>query len=199
MCLNCAGFDSLQCFLRPGATVFSTGLNLLLAGLAMAAWACWNILLPLSFGRNVWRDFFFQTYFRLLLRSFYVKEQGCSLRRERWVFAVVAPWANVTSTDWCIFNGWKFMLCCSSPGLNEETPLLFPKYVLVCLLICRFCFHYLYKYHHKRKTYFKRLPCATFLRENSPVNVPRSLSNGERVLLKWQLKLINASAKVSTS
>lgn len=142
---------------------------------------------------------FFQTYFRLLLRSFYVKEQGCSLRRERWVFAVVAPWANVTSTDWCIFNGWKFMLCCSSPGLNEKTPLLFSKYVLVCLLICRFCFHYLYKYNHKRKTYFKRLPCATFLRENSPVNVPRSLSNGERVLLKWQLKLINASAKVRTA
>lgn len=169
-------------FLFPGATVFSTGLNLLFTGLDMAAWPGRK---HRSFGHYSHETFLHKVFPSKpedLCLVFYVQKSRCSPHRERWVVpgCNLAAEANVTRLQrcrrtCCIFNGWKCTLCCE--GSSQR----FASFTLKMSAESFFWLHGFLGTRKRKENWGKNdVPRFLFKGEKS-VNVVRSLSNGETV------------------
>lgn len=102
-------------------------------------------------------------------------------------FAFVASEANVTSTNWCIFNGWKFTLCCLWS--------VFKRWASHFILQM---FHYFFFFqvaftlvaslkstNDRKKNSLKSPVCPSFsFRGNSPSMCPVPSLNGASILLR---------------
>lgn len=158
-------------FLFPGATVFSTGLNLLFTGLDMAAWPG---LKHRSFGHCPHETFLHKVFPSKLedfcIVFFYVQKSRCSPHRERWVVPVwnLAAEANVTRLQrcrrtGCIFNGWKCTLCCRGSGQS------FASFTLKMFGKSFFWLHGFFRTHKRKENWEKNDVPRFFLKAKSPL------------------------------